>query len=297
MVALRHLSDPVKGMLASALAFFLFSASDVVLKHLTHDYHFITLAFFAALGCVIFYNVYALATRQWKAMMKTRSYHLHALRGLCFAGIYMCFLYGITHLPLANIYTLSFTMPFITTLMGLAFLKEIPTKREWICLAVGFIGVIVALRPGDWTLSLPVFAGLGLGIFFGFINVIVRYYPKDEHFLSIAMLPLYVEFSVYVLLSIFVTGVFEMMQPLDALICATGGAIGGVGLILMNYAFQKASMAQAAAFHYMQLVWGALFGWLFFQDILDLWILAGAILIIGAGLWMLMEKDKGSKAS
>lgn len=296
MHAFMRLSGPVQGMLASALAFLLFSISDVVLKTLTQDYHFVTLAFFAAIGAIVFYNVYALATRQWKPMMATRSYRLHLLRGLCFAGIYSCFLYGITNLPLANIYTLSFTMPFITTLLALMLLKEIPTRREVICLIVGFIGVVVALRPGDWTLSLPVFAGLAMGLFFGVINIIVRFYPKDENWLSMAMFPLYVEFAIYLLASLFIPGVFAVMPLGDALVCALGGVIGGVGLILMNYGFQKASMAQASAFHYMQLIWGALFGWLFFSDALDIYIAAGALLIMAGGMWMLMEKDKKGAA-
>jgi hypothetical protein len=101
----HRLSNPVKGMLASALAFFLFSTSDVLHKTLTTDYHVITLGFFAAVGCIVFYNTYALVTRQWRAMMTTRALHLHALRGLCFAAINMSFLYGITHLTLANMYT------------------------------------------------------------------------------------------------------------------------------------------------------------------------------------------------
>jgi len=135
-----------------------------------------------------------------------------------------------------------------------------------------------------------------MGIFFAVINMIIRFYPKNEHWLSMAMLPLYVEFSVYLLVSLLVPGTFSLMPTGDMLIAFGGGAIGGMGLILMNYGFQKASMAQAAAFHYTQLLWGILYGWVFFGDVLDHWTAFGAALICGGCLWMLMQ-EKNKKVS
>lgn len=287
------LADPVKGMLAAAIAFGSYSTSDVLMKKMTVVYPTVTLAVYSIAFGILMLMLYALATRQMSAITRPKVLKPHILRSITMTITYTCFLTAIAGLPLANVYTLAFTMPLIVTLLGFLILKEKPQGKTILALLIGFSGVIIALRPGDWHISVPMMAALGIGIFLSGSNLIVRMLPKDEHWLATSVIPLSFEFVYFALFGL-AMGMIHILSPIHTLMMAGVGVLMALGMCMTALAFRLAPMSKAACFHYTQLVWGVAYGWLFFGDVLDIWTATGAVLIIGSGMWLLLP-HKGQK--
>ncbi|BCH54456.1 DMT family transporter [Agrobacterium vitis] len=196
-----------------------------------------------------------------------------------------------THLSMAEAFCLIFLLPCFVTIMSVVFLKEQVGIRRWSAVIIGFIGVLVVLRPGFRELSIghlgAVIGGLG-----GAISIVVyRAIGPREKSTSLYGAG---AFGTIIISGIAMLPAFSWPQGTDWLLLLSYGLFAALATVLMMLATRFAPAAVLGPAQYSQMLWAILFGYLIFGDHVDMPMLVGITLIIGSGLITLMrERTKG----
>ena len=260
------------------------------MKYLGQFYSPTTIAFFIAAYVLTFLTILNKKMGGFAATLKTSKWKLHLVRALCFALEFLLIIYGFSNLPMAVSYALIFLAPFIAPLISIPLLGLKPTRQQWVAIAIGFIGVLIILRPGLVPLSLPAIGLLIGAFFFAAGNVLVRKIEDGKQ--TLLSWAFYVE-----AVTVLITGAVYVSNPEPvtlshlAILCGTA-AFFMVGLLSISKAFLLAEPADAAPFQYIQILWGILFGYLIFGDIPDQWTLIGGTVIIGTGIWLVRHQKR-----
>lgn len=187
-------------------------------------------------------------------------------------------------LPLADVTALSFSGPLIITALAAPMLGERVGWRRWSAVIIGFIGILIMVRPDPDIFRivalLPVLAACSGAL----RDLVTRRISTGES--SIAILC----FSTSaVLLAGMASLVFDH-APLDygdLPVLAMAGCLQGAAHFVLIEAFRHGEASVIAPFKYSALPWAALFGFLLFADVPDIWIIAGSVPVICSGLYIL----------
>ena len=213
--------------------------------------------------------------------IRTRVPHLHLLRGTAGLGAMYCFFYAIAHMPLANAMLLKLSAPLFIPLVALIWLGERFTWHVLAALAAGFAGVGIILVP-DFERMAPVamIALLG-GALAAIAKVTVRRLSATEpaartvfYFSAIGTLA-----SLVPLFWLWHTPTMHQMLWLLML-----GFFATSGQILLTRGMSCAPAARLGPFTFFSVVFGALLGWLFWDEILGWPIIAGTLLILASAM-------------
>lgn len=210
------------------------------------------------------------------------------MRGVLLAAEFLLFIYSFAYLPMTTAYALIFVTPFLASLLAIPFLGEKVTMRQWAAISLGFAGVLVVLRPGWVPLGLPVIAALCGAFFFALSNIMVRMIGEDgESPLTFALVAEVVICAV--------TFVLFLTQPeiptlFHLFLLVWVGLFSAVALFCIPLAFLRAPAAVISPFHYVQMLWGIVFGYLFFGDLMSIWIALGSAIIVASGIWLIRQE-------
>ena len=212
----------------------------------------------------------------------TRVPHLHLLRGLAGVGAMYCFFYALAKLPLADAMLLKLTAPLFIPLVALVWLKERFTWHLLLALALGFGGVVIMLTPDlEHTGSVSLIALAG-GALAALAKVTVRRLSHSE---SSSLTVFYfaatgLAASLLPLLWYWQTPTASQLLWLFLL-----GAFATAGQLLMTRGYACAPAARLGPFAFFSVIFGAVFGWILWDEILTLSTIAGALLILGSAFF------------
>lgn len=210
-----------------------------------------------------------------------------ALAGRSALGIasILCLFQTLTLLPLADATTLSFTAPIFATMLSFVILKEAVGPRRWAAVAVGFVGVVVVMRPGAGEHAVPM-AGIGFGlaaaVLTAAVTITLRQLRDTEHVAAIVFWFFAASSVVGAILLIFVG---RMHAPATFGLLIGSGIAGGLAQLLMTASLRAAPVAVVAPFDYLQIVGAVVFGWWLMHATPSANTLAGAALIAASGLY------------
>jgi len=211
----------------------------------------------------------------------TRVLHLHLLRGAAGVSAMYCFFYAIANIPLADAMLLKLTAPLFIPLVALFWLRESLTSRIWLAIAIGFGGVLLILRPGLEEMS-PVasIAVLG-GMFAAVAKVTVRRLSRSEP-------PLRIVFH-FALTATLVSGIpllwaWQTPSPFALGWLLVIALFATLGQLCLTNGLSLAPAAHMGSFGYFAVIFGAAYGWLLWDEVLTWWTVAGAVLIVYAGV-------------
>lgn len=221
------------------------------------------------------------------AALKPRHPRLVALRSVLMAIDMVLVFFAFSTLPLADAYTVIFTVPMLVTALSVPLLGEHVGWRRWSATVVGFVGVLIVLRPGFAEINWGHIAALASAFFFALSLIVVRRIGNDEtgSCLLFAMLVALIAVSAPVQPFVYV-----MPTPQDVALLIGLGLISGFAHIMLISAFRLAPSAVVSPFQYSQIVWGVLFGLWLFGDRPDRWVIAGSAVIIASGLYILWRE-------
>lgn len=232
----------------------------------------------------------------YKSLILGKRWYIHILRASC-AAISMWFTANaLDRITLTAFYAIIFMAPLWTSLLARLIFKEELNLRRLVCLIVGFGGVLIIVQPSSQIDLIGALFTLGSSLTFALMSLTNKAFPINDPRAPFAFYP--AVFACILFLSMWFRG--EQSQtlalpdlPLSALfLCALTG-IGMIsGMVLLSYAFQLTPAAVAAPYHYSQIVWGILFGILFFGEWPSIWSLLGGALIIGSGLYLYVRQSK-----
>ncbi len=174
------------GLGLGALAFALFTVMDALVKWLSATYPVPELVFTNSLFALLPVLVVSLR-RGGLARLRTRRLGLHVLRGLLGAGGGLLAFYAYSQLPLADAYAIIFTTPLIITALSLPVLGEPVGWRRWSAVGVGFIGVLIMLRPGVAPIGIGSLATFGAACLSALSILLVRKLGTTESTAGIAL--------------------------------------------------------------------------------------------------------------
>lgn len=237
----------------------------------------------------------ALLIRHEGGLHKLRPRHpwLVGLRSILLAIDMVLVFYAFVELPLADAYALIFAVPMVVTALSVPMLGEKVGWRRWSAVVVGFIGVLIVLRPGLAELKIGHVAALSSALFFALSLVLVRKMGKDESSGGLIF------WMVVALLAVSAPAMPEVYVPMswsDLGLMAVLGLLSGAGHLMLIRAFRLAPSAIVAPFHYSQMIWGVIFGLFLFGDIPDVWVISGSAVIIGSGLYILWRETVRGRA-
>jgi drug/metabolite transporter (DMT)-like permease len=218
-------------------------------------------------------------------LVRTTRLGTHVLRGLLLAFSTICMITAISMVPLADAYTITFIAPLLVTVFSIPLLGERVGWRRWSAVVAGFAGVLIVIRPGlgtpHWALLLPLLTAVGFALY----QILTRKVSAVPGETAFAML-FHVAWIGSAIVSAAMPFVWQPVAPFDWLPMVAMGALGGLGHLILIRALTVESASLLAPFAYSQIVWALILGYLVFGDLPDLWMLAGATVIVASGLYV-----------
>ena len=197
------------------------------------------------------------------------------------------YLTALAVMPIADTIAITFAGPLFLTMLATPLLGETVGWRRWMAVVVGFIGVVVMVRPGSDTLQAVALLPVAAALMGAIRDIITRRITSDMATAesSVAILCFT---TLVVILGGLVTLPFGWRMPtaVDFGLLALSGFLIGAAHYLLIEAFRYAEAGLIAPSKYPSIVWAVIFGYLAWGDIPDRWIVIGAGLVIGSGLYI-----------
>jgi drug/metabolite transporter (DMT)-like permease len=269
------------GVAFSLAAYLLYSCCDAIIKGFGVSLSVFEIAFWTAL----FSFLPAIFTKpkgeHWRQLYEMRHPWLVNLRALTGLAGNMAVIFAFVHIPLAEVYSITFLAPIFIVFLSAHLLKEEVTWQRWLFLAASFCGVLLVVRPGFRELNIGHLAALAAAFLGAITTTVLRKVAPVEKRVSLIGLPLG-----YIVL---VNGVLMIptfhMPTLEqfALMLLIGG-LGGTGNLLFIAATRRANASVIAPGQYSQIAWAILFGAVFFNEYPDLMAYVGLIIVAAGGI-------------
>ena len=280
-----------------AIAYLLFGVAaglglDLVAKWLLADYSLEQFVFLRSIfGVLIF-----LCSARWYGglgSLRTSCWHCHLLRTMLATGAMFGFFFGLSRMPLVNALTIAFTAPLMVTAMSAPFLGEHVGWRRWLAVTVGFIGVLLVLRPGAGMFTPAAISLIFAALCYAGLAISARKLAGTESSFSLA---------VYVVTGPLVVSAFILPGNYTApdaggwfffILAGLCSALAWVGII---GGYRRAPPSILAPFEYTALIGAAFAGYWIWNEIPDRWVIAGGMIIIGSGLYV-VHREVGNIVS
>jgi S-adenosylmethionine uptake transporter len=259
---------------------FLFALNDALGKWLVADYGVGQLMMLRSLGSAVVLAPMTLALRP--ALLAVENPPLQALRVLCMAADTFAFYWATRYMPLADVMTFYMAAPLIVTSLSAPLLGEKVERFRWIAVLIGFVGVVIALRPSpqmfSWASPLALFGAT----MFALGQTLTRKLRRSH----------WLQLTVWQFAGAGVIGAatipFAWTTPgaFDLGLMALVGLVSMLCFILITRALALARAAVLAPLQYSAILWAALMGWLVWRDVPTLPIVVGNAVIIAGGLYL-----------
>jgi drug/metabolite transporter (DMT)-like permease len=219
--------------------------------------------------------------------LKTKVWPWHLLRTLLASGAMFGFFFGLARMPLINALTLGFTAPLMVTALSVPFLGEHVGWRRWTAVVFGFIGVLIILRPGAGLITPAALAIIAAAFCYACLAITARKLSTTETSFSLSV---YVITGPLLFSGLLLPGDWSAptttgwMLFLLAGVCSSAAWVGVIG------GYRRASPAMLAPFEYTALIGGAIAGYYIWHEVPDRWVVTGALVIIGSGLFVVYRE-------
>ena len=280
-----------QGILLSLAAFSILAFADTFTKALTDHFDIFALGLYLNYATIAFLIPIIIYKGGFRKAFATQSLPQHVMRGLFMLGIFISIIYALKNLPIANVYTIAYTMPFILNILAMTVLKEKISLYRWLAIIGAFVGILVALRPGVIGISSGALAAMVVAILLAFNTILVKFVHKDDGWLTYIVYPMLVQTPI---LAVIVLMRGEPLIPdwslLTWAMLAGGGGLFALGLSILPQAIKRTETAIFGYTQYITFVWAIILGYLVFGDVLDLWTAAGAAIIVASGIFLIYRE-------
>ena len=254
-------------------------------------YHYYAIGGSVAICCFIIFLLFQGGLKKHIVLEKKEYYFLPVFRGLYFISILIIIFYSLQNIPI-NIFTmLLMTSPFFLLIFAKFILKEKLNFISWIAIIIGFCGVLIVLRPNSSNINIYIFLVLFVAISNALNFTLVSKYSYIASTYGFT-------FYQYIPLTIF-SYVFFLNDPLlpskkEFLLFASSGIIVMISMWAFNAAYHIAGKYSSiiSPFFFTQIIWGTLYGIIFFNEKINSLSLVGIIVIVVSGTIAIYNRDK-----
>ncbi|WP_448188192.1 DMT family transporter [Azospirillum sp. sgz301742] len=281
--AVRRVDNAPRGIMMMLIAVFLFSILNVLVRVTTADYPLTQVTFFR--------NAFALLP-VWATVMTQGGFGTirtarpmgHLWRS-CIGLLSMTLMFWSFHLlPLADAVALNFAAPLFLTALSVPLLSEKVGIHRWSAVAVGFVGVLVIVRPSQDMLQLGAMVALSAALAQSFAMIAIRQLSSSE---SANTIVFYFTLTTTLLCALTLPFAWRTPDLHGFVLLVMTGLVGGSAQLFMTRAYTLAPAAVIAPFNYASIIWAALFGWLLWHEVPDWHVIAGAAIVVASGCYIL----------
>lgn len=269
----------------------LFSMMHVCVRYLSSEIHPFEIAFFRNFIACIF--LLPLIMKGGGKLMKTAHFKWHVLRSALNVLAILMFFYALSITPLAVVQGLSFTAPLFATVMAVVFLQEKVKLRRWIAIIVGFLGVLLILRPGFQPLEPGALLVLGSSSIWALTLITIKRLSNTDTPLTITAYA-----TVFLSILTFIPATFFWTWPQGwqwgwLLFAAVTGTLAQ---LCLAKAFAYAETSVVLPFDFGKIIWSAALGYVIFGEWVSAWTWLGATLIFGGACYVAIREHQLEKS-
>jgi drug/metabolite transporter (DMT)-like permease len=272
-----------------AMGILLLTANDATTKYLVQSHPIGQVVGLRQAATLLVLIPYMMFFSRW-SLLRVVDLRGQLMRGMLFIIGSMLIVWSLAVLPLATAITMLYLSPIFMVILSVPLLGERISRHRWIAVIGGFAGVLIIMRPGaatfQWVLLLPLLAAMVNAL----RDVITRRLARTETSISILF------WSNIILMA----GGFATL-PLgwapvsthDAFWFVAAGIFNGTAHFCIIEALRTGEASAMAPIRYTALLWAALLGFLLWGEVPELWLLAGAVVIVGSSLYMIRAERRG----
>ena len=275
------LPTPVRAALLMLGSTMFFGLMVVAIRLASASLHAFEIAFFRNFfGLVV---ALPLLLRHGPGFLRTTQFQRYLFRCLIGMCSMLAGFWAISHLPLAQAVSLSYSTPLFVTIAAAALLGEQVRARRWTAVILGFIGVLVIVRPGTAEFSTNALVAVLAAVLSSIVAIQIKQLSATEPADRIVIYTtlLWVPMSLFPALA-----VWEWPQGIAWLWVIAAGIMGTSGHMLWTRALKLGEVSALTPISFMQLPLVVLFGWWLFDESLDHWTLVGAGIIFAANAYI-----------
>ena len=256
---------------------------NVLIRVAAQEMHPFEVAFFRCLFGLVCVLPWIVKGGAVAAQLRPRRMGFYLLRAAIGLISMATWFYGITVVPLATATAVAFTGPLFATLAAVLVLHEVVRFRRWSAVVLGFVGVLVIMRPGNERLDANLLILLLSAATGAMNNITVKFLARTERPSTIVAF-----FMIYLTPLSLVPALFVWRMPdLSTFGALVGlGCLGTIAHISVARAFAAADASACAPFEFARLPFAALIGFLWFGEVTDLWTWVGAAIIAGSAVYV-----------
>ncbi len=265
-------------MLGSTLAFGLMA---IAIRYATRYVPTQEVAFFRnAFGLLA---LLPMLVRPGSAPLRTQQLPRYFLRSAIGLASMLCAFWAIGHLPISQAISLSYSTPLFVTIAAVLWLGETVRLRRWAAVIIGFIGVLIIVRPGSTSFTPGTLVAVGAAVLSSLVAIQIKQLTRVDS----ADTVVFYTYVFWVPLSL-VPALFVWVWPtgLAWVWLVATGVLGTLGQLLWTRALRLGEVSALTPISFMQLPLVSLLGWLLFNETLDRWTVIGAAIILGANAYI-----------
>ncbi|MDO9418968.1 DMT family transporter [Pararhizobium sp.] len=214
-----------------------------------------------------------------------------AIRILAEVGASLTFIAALGEIPLANVSAILQALPLAVTLGAALFLSEPVGWRRWIAILVGFLGVLIVVRPGPDGFTAASLNVLACVFFAAVRDLMTRRIGNGVPSLYISTVTA-VSITLAGAALVVPMGGWQPMSLHTLLILFAASCLLLVGYQCIVFAMRLGEISFVAPFRYTSLIWALFIGILFFREIPDAWVITGVLVIVASGLYTFYRENK-----
>ena len=274
------------GIIFAILAYLSFSLLDTIQKTLIIYYSVFQLLFIKYCFTLCLSFIESRRKKNYKFYL-TNNLKLQILRSFLSILESACFVLAFRYLSLADAHSIGGLTPIIVVIFSSIFLREKITPKIWLAIFMGFIGVLVIMRPGLSIFDPKSLIPLSAALFLGLYQVVTRKaseYDQNEtslFYTAITGILIMGSISFFYWIPINLSFILLFMGV---------GVFYSLGLYLQIIALSKARASMVQPFHYTLIFWAIIFGFIFYNDVPDLFTTIGATIIASSGIYIFVKK-------
>ncbi|WP_434055801.1 MAG: DMT family transporter [Roseibium sp.] len=225
--------------------------------------------------------------------MRTSRFGLHALRGVVNIAAMFLFFTALAITPLAKVTALGFTAPIFTSVLSVLIFKEKIRLRRWTAIGLGFVGMLIILRPGLAVVETGSLLVIAAALLWSLALIIVKSLSRTESSVAIVA-------WMGIFLSVFSVGPALWVWK-DPTLWAWGwllfiGFAGSVAQVCLSQALKETEPTAVMPFDFLKLIWAALLAFWFLGEIPDEMTFIGAAVIFCSGLYVAQRERAAARA-
>ena len=281
MIPDKHTHPAARAVLLMLFSTVLFGLMAVVIRLASETQHPFEIAFFRNLFGLLF--TLPLLFKHGPGLLKTSKLPLYLLR--CAIGTVgmMAGFWAIVHLPLAQAVAISYSTPLFVTIGAVWVLGETVRARRWAAVLIGFIGVIILLRPDADTFAGASLVALLAAVMSASVAISIKFLTRTESPDAIVVFTT----ALWVPMSLVPASLFwQTPSGITWLWLVLAGLFGTVAHMCWTRALQLGDASILTPISFMQVLVVGVFGWWLFGESVDRYTLIGALIIFGSNLYL-----------